>query len=140
MSDMLFIIGGVALAAIIFYALYEAYRKQNNEEPSSVSDLVNNMADEQLVVDHLEPKELTSWFRTKNADNSKKNVLIYPNLCDMNSFKLPENIELDADNIIIQALLDKNDNIFLCRSVIFSDISEKLQQIFKDNDGVIIVE
>ena len=138
--NYLFVIGGVALVAIILLAIYEAYRLKHNEEPESISDLVNDMADDRLAVDYLDSHDLTSWFRTKNSDGKKKGVLIYPNEADMTNYKLPNSIKLGSDKIIIQALLDDSDNIVLCRSVMFTSMNPTLEKLFHDNEGVIIVE
>lgn len=138
--NYLFVIGGVALAALIFLALYESYKSKNHSEPTSVTDMVNNIADEQLVIDHLDSKDLTSWFKQKNPNGSRKNVLIYPNEKNVASIKLPASIKLGEEKTIIQALLDADDNVVLCRSVIFTSINANLEKLFEENDGIIIVE
>lgn len=138
--NYLFVIGGVALAAIIFLALYENYKSKNHNKPTSVTDMVNDIADEQLVIDYLDSKDLTSWFKQKNPTGSQKNVLIYPNEKNITSLKIPTSIKLGVEKTIIQALLDTNDNIILCRSVIFTNINSNLEKLFEENDGIIIVE
>lgn len=138
--NYLFVIGGVALAALIFLALYENYKSKNHGEPASVTDMVNDIADEQLVIDHLDSKDLTSWFKQKNPNGARKNVLIYPNEKNMTSMKLPTSIKLGDEKTIIQALLDADDNVVLCRSVIFTSINSNLERLFEENDGIIIVE
>lgn len=138
--NYLFVIGGVALAALIFLALYESYKSKNHSEPTTVTDMVNDIADEQLVIDHLDSKDLTSWFKQKNPNGSRKNVLIYPNEKNVTSIKLPASIKLGEEKTIIQALLDADDNVVLCRSVIFTSINANLEKLFEENDGIIIVE
>jgi uncharacterized protein (UPF0333 family) len=138
--DYLFVIGGTALAGISLFALYEAYHSKNSSKPTSVTDLISDMADEQLVVDHLDAQDLTSWFKTKNAKGEYKNVLIYPTEANMSNFNLPAGIDLGTDKTIVQALLNKNDDIVLCRAVLFTSINAKLEQLFNKNDGVLIIE
>ena len=76
-------------------------------------------------------------------DGSLKNVLVYPDktaLKDKKIIKLFGKEGLKADNMIIQALLDKKNNVTLCRSVEFEKILPKLEKLFDDNDGVMIVD
>lgn len=77
------IIGGAAIAAgIIIYAC----TKKSNSSSSTLTEVFTGATDEQLVVDHLSGKDLTSWFREKNPTQSYMNVILYPNEKTLRSF------------------------------------------------------
>lgn len=136
-------IGNKAIAVVVLLSLSEKYSTKNKHEAGKITDMVNDIADEQLAVDNLEPDSLTLWFRKNNPDGSLKNVLVYPDKIDLKDkkiIKLFGKEGLNADNMIIQVLLDKKNNVTLCRSVEFEEILPKLENLFDDNDGIMIVE
>lgn len=135
--------GNKAIAAVVFLSLSEKYSTKNKHEADKITDMVNDIADEQLAVDNLDSDSLTLWFRKNNSDGSLKNVLVYPDKIDLKDkkiIKLFGKEDLNADNMIIQVLLDKKNNVTLCRSVEFEEILPKLEKLFDDNDGVMIVK
>ena len=136
-------IGSEALAIMILLSLSEKFEQKNKNESSTLSEMVNDISDEQLVADCLEPDSLTTWFRKNNTDNSLKNVLIYPykaNLKDKKILKLLNAKETNSKNLIIQVLLNNKNDIVLCRSVEFEEIVPNLDKLFDENNGIITVE
>lgn len=136
-------IGSEALAIMILLSLSEKFERKNKNESSTLSEMVNDISDEQLVADCLEPDSLTTWFRKNNTDNSLKNVLIYPykaNLKDKKILKLLNAKETNSKNLIIQVLLNNKNDIVLCRSVEFEEIVPNLDKLFDENNGIITVE
>ena len=110
------IIGGAAIAAGII--------------------MFTGATDEQLVVDHLSGKELTSWFREKNPTQSYTNVILYPNEKNIAQFHLPKNIINNAGNLIVQAVFnEKTDQVVICRSVLFESIDDKLYRYRRITEG-----
>lgn len=135
----LLVAGGAAVvvAGTIGFMLYKKYSGTSEK----LSDLVNQTTDEQLVVDKLRGSDLTPWFRQKNAEKKFKNVILYPDQNNIAKFNLPQNVEEDTGNMLIQALFDESNNkIILSRSVMFESIDNSLEEILKKNDGMIIVE
>lgn len=136
-------IGSEALAIMILLSLSEKFEQKNKNESSTLSEMVNDISDEQLATDRLEPDSLTTWFRRNNTDNSLKNVLIYPykaNLKDKKISKLLNAKETNSKNLIIQVLLNNKNDIVLCRSVEFEKIVPNLDKLFDENNGIITVE
>ena len=132
------IIGGAAIAAgIIIYAC----SKKSNSSSSTLTEAVAGATDEQLVVDHLSGKDLTSWFREKNPTQNYMNVILYPNEKNIAQFHLPKNIINNAGNLIVQAVFnEKTNQIVICRSVLFESIDDKLSNTLAQHDGIVIVE
>ena len=137
-SSTLFIIGGaVVVAGAIGFMCY----KKCSGTTEKLSDLVNQTTDEQLVVDKLRGSDLTPWFRQKNADKKLKNVILYPTQNNIAKFNLPQNVENDTGNMLIQALFDEaNNKVVISRSVMFESMDTSLAEILQNNDGMIIVE
>lgn len=136
-------IGSEALAIMILLSISEKFEQKNKNESSTLSEMVNDISDEQLVADCLEPDSLTTWFRKNNTDKSLKNVLIYPykaNLKDKKILKLLKAKEKNSKNLIIQVLLNNKNDIVLCRSVEFEEIVPNLDKLFDENNGIITVE
>ena len=136
-------IGSEALAIMILLSLSEKFEQKNKNESSTLSEMVNDISDEQIATDRLEPDSLTTWFRRNNTDNSLKNVLIYPykaNLKDKKISKLLNAKETNSKNLIIQVLLNNKNDIVLCRSVEFEKIVPNLDKLFDENNGIITVE
>lgn len=137
-ASTFFIVGGaIAVAGVIGFMCY----KNHSGSSEKLTDLVNHTTNEQLVVDKLTGSDLTPWFRQKNADKKFKNVVLYPNKKNIAKFNLPQNVEEDMGNMLIQALFDENNNkIILSRSVMFESMDTALAEILKTNDGMLIVE
>lgn len=136
-------IGSEALAIMVLLSLSEKFEQKNKNESSTLLEMVNDISDEQLVADCLEPDSLTTWFRKNNTDKSLKNVLIYPykaNLKDKKILKLLNAKEKNSKNLIIQVLLNNKNDIVLCRSVEFEEIVPNLDKLFDENNGIITVE
>lgn len=136
-------VGNQAIKVVVLLSLSEKYLQKNKCDAKKLTDMVNDIADEQLVVDSLEPEILTSWFRKNNPDCNLKNVLVYPNKADLEDKKIAKILgteDFKADSLIIQVMLDKRNNVTRCRSVEFEEIAPKLEELFESNDGVMIVE
>lgn len=139
-STICIIGGAVVVAGVVGYACYKKYAK-SEDSPAKMTDVFNTSTDEQLVVDNLDGRSLTSWFRAKNPEKKYSNVILYPSLKNINQFNLPKNIEVDAGNMVIQAIFDdKADKVVLCRSVMFETMESNLSNMLEQNDGMIIVE
>lgn len=144
-QEMIFLAGGAALA-IIVVALILHNAKSNGKKGS---EIISDSMDEQLVVENLNSSDLTSWFKSKNADGKNTNVIMYLSKEAISTLKMSQKskqdlIDLleDSDKIILQAIVSKNDDaqIIISRAVIFNSIAEGLESLLNENNGVLIVE
>ena len=144
-QEMIFLAGGAALA-IIVVALILHNAKSNGKKGS---EIISDSMDEQLVVENLNSSDLTSWFKSKNADGKNTNVIMYLSKEAISTLKMSQKskqdlIDLleDSDKIILQAIVSKNDDaqIIVSRAVIFNSIAEGLESLLNENNGVLIVE
>lgn len=140
MSGEFFIIaGGLAAAAIIALILIKCKGEKND---------ISSATDDQLVVTQLTSSDITAWFKENNRDGKYTNIVMLANSEALNKMNLPkESVDAyrelieDSSNVVIQALVDKNnDDVILTRAVIYDTMTEKLEKLFNDNNGVIILE
>ncbi|MCD7810948.1 MAG: hypothetical protein LUG91_03695 [Ruminococcus sp.] len=132
------VIGGIG-AAVIIAALLASKRSTGSE--TTLSEVISEKSDEQLVVDTLNPSDLTKWFRLKNPEKKFSNVIIFPNEKNIALFKLPKGMVNDTHNTILQVLFDKKANkIILYRTVVFEHINAELLKKLNENDGTLVVE
>lgn len=140
MSGEFFIIaGGLAAAAVIAFILIKCRGEKKD---------ISSATDDQLVVTQLASSDITSWFKEKNPDGKYTNIVMLANSDSLSKMNLPkesvnaykELIE-NSSNVVIQALVDKgSDDVILTRAVLYDTMSEKLEKLFNDNNGVIILE
>lgn len=136
-----YIIGGVALTALIFIALLRIHSAKSSTTSNSMQDILADVADEQLVVEEVNIADLLPWFKTRISDTCIC-VIIHPSETNITKFKIPQSIELNGDNNnIIQVIYDeKADAIKSCRVVSFEKIGSKLSALLNENDGVLVIE
>lgn len=139
-SEVFFIAGGAVLAAVII-ALIILKCKNGNSDITSATD-------DQLVVTELSSADITSWFKENNVDGKHTNVVMLANSETLSKMNLPadtvktcESLLSESKNVVIQALFDKEkDDVILTRAVIFDTMSEKLEKLLNDNNGILILE
>ncbi|MBQ5989217.1 MAG: hypothetical protein IJL67_06955 [Oscillospiraceae bacterium] len=132
------IIGGVAIVAVaICYAAYKVLSKKSGD----YSEIIKDVAEEQLVVDKLSGSDLTPWFKKNNPNGKLKNVLIQPNNSNLQKFHLPKNINCNNENMIVQILYDEiKEKVIKIRVIEFEELTSSMAEIFNNNDGVIFIE
>lgn len=136
------VIGGIVVVACA--AGYFAYKKVSaNSEDTTLSSIVNENANDQLVVDTLSGSDLTPWFKEKNADGKYENVILYPTEQNLQKFhiSIPKGVKNNDDPLLLQLLLDSSKgNIVLMRSVTFEKMSQSLSDMLEKNDGCIFIK
>ena len=138
--EMIFVIGGVAVVAVIV-AMILANKKGDK------ASIVDSM-DEQLVVIDLRADDIKSWFKQKNPDDKYTNIVMRMTAENLKSVNVSEENRAalesavkDAEKCIIQAVVDNEaDEIVSCRAVVYENISEKLDTLLTENNGVLILE
>ena len=138
--EMIFVIGGVAVVAVIV-AMILANKKGDK------ASIVDSM-DEQLVVIDLRADDIKSWFKQKNPDDKYTNIVMRMTAENLKSVNVSEenraaleSASKDAEKCIIQAVVDNEaDEIVSCRAVVYENISEKLDTLLTENNGVLILE
>lgn len=139
-SEILFIAGGVTLAAVLltFLILKSRSGKEN----------LTSATDDQLIVSEVSSSDITSWFKEKNPEGKLTNVVMLVSDETLSKMNLPTDVInscsvllADSKNVILQAIVNKeSDKVELTRAVIFETMSEKLGKLLMDNNGVLIIE
>lgn len=139
-SEILFIAGGVTLAAVLLTFLI---LKSRSGKESLIS-----ATDDQLIVSEVSSSDITSWFKEKNPEGKLTNVVMLVSDETLGKMHLPADVInscsillADSKNVILQAIVNKeSDKVELTRAVIFETMSEKLGKLLMDNNGVLIIE
>lgn len=140
MSGEFFIIaGGLAAAAVIAFILIRCRGEKKD---------ISSATDDQLVVTQLTSSDITGWFKEKNPDGKYTNIVMLANSDALTKMNLPKESVIafrelieNSSNGVIQAIVDtNNDDVILTRAVIYDTMTEKLEKLFNDNNGVIILE
>ncbi len=141
MEEETIIIAGAAVAVIgvVGFLCYKAISKASQNV--NLTDVINENADEQLVVDKLTGVDLTPWFKEKNAGNKYINAILYPTEQNIKKFNIPNGVELNDGHLLIQMLFDESaQKMVLMRSVAFEEMDESLSDMLEKNDGIIFIK
>lgn len=140
-NEILFIAGGAALAAIIVALII---LRTKNSSKSVVAAM-----DEQYMVQNLTGADLKTWFAAKNPDGKYTNLIMALSPDIVGSMNISETdkqalnkISEETGNCIIQAVVDPNNDseIVCCRACVYETMSEKLENLLKENNGTLIIE
>ena len=139
-NEAFLITGGVVIAAAVIAFL--VIRSKNGKTD------ITQTADDHLVVSELSASNITSWFKEKNPNGKYTNIVMLANnetFSKMNvSAEIRESCNMllgEAKNVVLQATFDdENDAVVMTRAIAFETMSEKLQKLFTENNGIIILE
>lgn len=143
-KEVLICVGSVAAGVAICYGgyrLYKYYRKHKEvkeDQSKKLDDLIAN----QIYVESLTTKELTSWFKeNKNrVAMSARMMIITPTVENMRGLGYPAETNLDVDTNIVQLFYDEESGSeLLIRLVNYTDIDSNLQAKLIENEGMIVV-
>ena len=135
------IIAGAAVAVIgiVGFLCYKAISKASQNV--NLTDVINENADEQLVVDKLTGGDLTPWFKEKNVGSKYTNAILYPTEQNIKKFNILNGVELNDGHLLIQMLFDESaQKMILMRSVVFEEMDKSLSDMLEKNDGIIFIK
>lgn len=135
------IIAGAAVAVIgiVGFLCYKAISKASQNV--NLTDVINENADEQLVVDKLTGVDLTPWFKEKNAGSKYTNAILYPTEQNIKKFNILNGVKLNDGHLLIQMLFDEStQKMILMRSVVFEEMDKSLSDMLEKNDGIIFIK
>ncbi len=141
MEEETIIIAGAAVAVIgvVGFLCYKAISKASQNV--NLTDVINENADEQLVVDKLTGVDLSPWLKVKNAENKYINAILYAAEQNIKKFNIPNGVELNDGHLLIQMLFDESaQKMVLMRSVAFEEMDESLSDMLEKNDGIIFIK
>lgn len=115
------------------------YRNRTTDVVSSLND--------KLVVSRLTGTDITNWFQANNPSNEYVSVVMLVNNGTLSKLKLSaaslrnfESMLLEHKNVILQAILDKNnDSIVLTRAIIFNEMEEGLANLLNSHHGFVVI-
>lgn len=136
----IFVVGGVVIATAIIAFVIMKFKSGNGD--------ISSIADDQLIVTELQVSDITDWFKQKNPDGKCTNVTMMVSPETLGSMKFPEesikvcnDLMGESKNVVLQALFDKEkDNVILTRVVVYDTMAEKLEKLYSENNGVLIIE
>lgn len=132
---------------LLAYRAFEITSWCNSEEfynidPTVLIDLPENYQNlniDQFIVDKVEARHISEWFKQNNPTNTYTNLVIHCGICKKN-FKYLKKLSFNSSKTIYQAIIDSNDNVIKYRLILFSSIDEGLKDLFIQNEGYIIIK
>ena len=113
-----------------------------NIDPTIVVDIPENSTNlniEQFIVDKVEPRHISEWFKQNNPNNRYTNIVIHCGICKKN-FSYLKKLSFNSSKTIYQAIVDSNEKTVKYRLILFSSIDEGLKELFIRNEGYIIIK
>ena len=136
---------------LLAYRAYEINEWCKTEQFNDIKDSIPMLPDEYLhetsknahlsiqMVTILEGKEITEWFKERAYLYGKQNIAIHCGIAKQD-FSYLKKMNIDINKAVYQAIMSKDNEVLAHRVISFNEINKTLENLFVNNDGVIIVE
>lgn len=132
---------------LLAYRAYEITSWCNSEsffniDPTIIVDVPENSKElniEQFVIDKVEARHISDWFKKHNPTNEHTNLVIHCGICKK-SFPCFKKLSFNSNKTIYQAVVDSKGNVIKYRLILFSTMDEHLRELFIKHQGYIIIK